>query len=462
LFVTLFSHIEVPSDLPIVIAPHLDQRVLWVSLAASIASVLIFGLAPAIQTSRADLVPSLKAADADTAGKSRIWGRNSLVVAQVAISLVLLVVTAMMYRSFTSELGVGPGFRHDHMAMMGFDPSLVRYTDTQTQQFYKRVVERATSVPGVTSAALTSTIPMMPGGIESDTILPEGYQPPKEKKDFPLFKYTVDEHFLDTMGIAIVAGRGFRESDTAATPKVAVVNQAVAKKYWPNQDPVGKRLHLGDTNGPWVQIIGVAKNSKYIWIAEPPLECIYVPLSQNPHSRMMLVAGSAGDSASLIAPLREMIRGIDASQPVYGARTMESFYQSRAVNTPNLIVNAVGTLGLMGLVLSMVGLYGIVAYSVSRRTREFGIRMAIGASRGSVLRVVLRQGLILSLFGIGIGLLLSVPAGRAVQGLFSSAKSDPIALLFVPPALLAVTLLAAYAPALRASRVDPIRALRYE
>jgi ABC-type antimicrobial peptide transport system permease subunit len=157
-----------------------------------------------------------------------------------------------------------------------------------------------------------------------------------------------------------------------------------------------------------------------------------------------------------------MIRGIDASQPVYGARTMESFYQSRAVNTPNLIVNAVGTLGLMGLVLSMVGLYGIVAYSVSRRTREFGIRMAIGASRGSVLRVVLRQGLILSLFGIGIGLLLSVPAGRAVQGLFSSAKSDPIALLMVPPVLLAVTLLAAYAPALRASRVDPIKALRYE
>jgi predicted permease len=462
LLVVLFKQIEVPTDLPIVIAPHLDQRVLLVSLAASIVSVLVFGLAPAIQTSRADLVPSLKAADSDSSGKRRLWGRNAMVVAQVAISLVLLVITAMMYRSFTTELGSGPGFRHDHLAMMGFDPTLVRYTEAQTQQFYKQLAERAASVPGVTSAALTSMIPMMPGGIDSDQILPEGFQPPKEKVEFPMFKYTIDEHYFDTLGIAIVRGRGILASDTAATPKVAVVNELVAKKYWPNQDAVGKRFHIGDAKGPWVQVVGVAKMSKYIWIAEPPLEAMYVPLTQNPRSRMMLIAGGPADSASLVAALREAVRGIDPNQPVYNARTMESFYQSRAVNTPNLIVNSVGTMGMMGLVLSMVGLYGIVAYSVSRRTREFGIRMAIGASRGNVLRVVLRQGLILSLIGIGIGLALSFPAGRAVSGLFSSAKSDPMALLIVPPLLLAVTLLAAYAPALRASRVDPMKALRYE
>ena len=462
MLITLFKQIEVPTDLPIVIAPHLDQRVLLVSLAASIASVLVFGLAPAIQTSRADLVPSLKAADADTSGKRRLWGRNSMVVAQVAISLVLLVVTAMMYRSFTNELGSGPGFRHDHIAMMGFDPTLVRYTEAQTQHFYKQVVERAASVPGVTSAALTSMIPMMPGGIDSDSILPEGFQPPKEKAEFPMFKYTIDEHFFDTMGIPLVRGRGILASDTASTPKVAIVNELVAKKYWPHQDAIGKRFHLGDASGPWVQVVGVAKMSKYIWIAEPPLEAMYVPLAQNPRSRMMLIAGGPADSASLVAALRAAVRGIDPNQPVYNARTMESFYQSRAVNTPNLIVNAVGTMGLMGLVLSMVGLYGIVAYSVSRRTREFGIRIAIGASRGNVLRVVLRQGLILSLIGIAIGLALSYPAGRAVSGFFASATSDPMALLFVPPLLLVVTLLAAYAPALRASRVDPMKALRYE
>jgi len=460
--VILFNQIEVPSDLPIVIAPHLDRRVLLVSMVASILSVLVFGLAPAIQTSRADLVPSLKAADADTSGKRRLWGRNSMVVTQVAISLVLLVVTGMMYRSFTSQLSSGPGFRHDHIAMMGFDPTLVRYTEAQTQHFYKQVVERAAAVPGVTSAALTSMIPMMPGGLDSDTILPEGFQPPKEKLEFPMFKYTVDEHFFDTMGIAVVRGRGLLASDTPTKPKVAVINELVAKKYWPNQDPIGKRFHFGDGSGPWVQVVGVAKMSKYIWIAEPPLEALYVPLAQNPRSRMMLVAGGPADSASLVAALREAVRGIDPNQPVNNARTMESFYQSRAVNTPNLIVNSVGTMGMMGLILSMVGLYGIVAYSVSRRTREFGIRMAIGASRGNVLRLVLRQGLVLSLIGIGIGLALSFPAGRAVSGFFSSATSDPAALLIVPLVLLAVTLLAAYAPALRASRVDPMKALRYE
>lgn len=462
LLVVLFKQIEIPNDMPIVIAPHLDQRVLLVSLAASIVSVLVFGLAPAVQTSRADLVPSLKAADADTSGKRRLWGRNSLVVTQVAISLMLLMVTSMMYRSFTRELDSGPGFRHDHLAMMGFDPTLVRYSDAQTQQFYKQVVERAGSAPGVSSAALTSLIPMMPGDFDSDTILPEGFQPPKDKAEFPMFKYTIDEHFFDTMGIPLVRGRGFLASDGAQAPKVAIVNERVAKKYWPNQDPIGKRFHLGAASGPWVQVIGVAKMSKYIWIAEPPLEALYVPLAQNPRSRMMLVAAGPVDSASLVAAVREAVRAIDPNQPIYNARTMESFYQSRAVNTPNLIVRSVGTMGMMGLVLSMVGLYGIVAYSVSRRTREFGIRVAIGASRGNVLRVVLRQGFVLSMIGIGIGLILSIPAGRAVSGFFSSAKSDPMALLIVPPLLLAVSLLAAYAPALRASRVDPMKALRYE
>ena len=462
LLVVLFKQIEVPNDLPIVIAPHLDERVLLVSLTASIASVLVFGLVPAIQASRADLVPSLKAADADASGAHRLWGRNFLVVAQVAISLVLLAVTTMMYRSFTRELGSGPGFRHDHLAMMGFDPTLVRYSEAQTQQFYKQVVDRARSVPGVSSAALTSMLPMMPGGIDTDSILPEGLQPPKEKTEFPLFKYTVDEHFFDTMGIPLVRGRGFLASDSSQASMVAVVNELVAKKYWPNQDPIGKRFHFGDARGPWVQVIGVAKMSKYIWIAEPPLEALYVPLAQNPRSRMMLVAGGPVDSAGLVAALREVVRGIDPNQPVYNARTMESFYQSRAVNTPNLIVNAVGTMGMMGLALSMVGLYGVVAYSVNRRTREFGIRMAIGASRGNVLVLVLRQGFVLSLIGIGIGLALTFPAGRAVSGFFSSATSDPMALLIVPPLLLSVSMLAAGFPALRASRVDPMKVLRDE
>lgn len=455
------SRVQVPTDLPIVFTIHLDQRVLLFSLLASIASVLLFGLAPAIQTSRTDLVPALKAADADASGKRRVWGRNALVVGQVAISLVLLVVTAMMYRGFRSELGSGPGFRHDHLAMLSFDPSLVRFTETQTQQFYKQLVDRATRISGVKSAALTAAIPMAPNQ-GTASIIPEGYLFPKGKEAESMLKNVVDEHFFDTMAIPIVRGRNFRETDSATAPKVAVVNEVVAKKYWPNQDPIGKRFRMTDAKGAWVQIVGVAKTAKYIWIAEPPLEFLYLPLAQNPRSRMALLAESEGDAAGLVAPLREMVRGIDANQPIFDIRTMESFYEMRAVKTPNTIVQTVGSLGTMGLVLSLVGLYGLVAYSVSRRTREFGIRMAIGAGSSHVLRIVLRHGLILALTGIGIGLVLSVAAGRTVSSLFASAKSDPMAFLIVPPILLAVTMLATYAPALRASRVDPMKALRYE
>jgi ABC-type antimicrobial peptide transport system permease subunit len=236
----------------------------------------------------------------------------------------------------------------------------------------------------------------------------------------------------------------------------------LAKKYWPNQDPLGKRFQLNDAKGPWVQIVGVAKTGKYLWIAEPPLEFVYLPLAQHFQPKMTLLVESAGDPTALVAPLREMIRGLDANQPMYDVRTMEDFYRKRVVNTPNMIMQMVGSMGLLGLVLAMVGLYGLVAYSVSRRTREFGIRMAIGAQSSDVLGTVMRQGLILALSGIGVGLVLSVGAQRLVTASFLTAAKDPSAYWIVPPILLAVTMLAAFIPALRASHIDPIRALRDE
>src|SRR5208283_3915458 len=200
-------------------------------------------------------------------------------------------------------------------------------------------------------------------------------------------------------------------------------------------------------------------NSKYIFISEPPLEYLYMPLAQHPQSRMTLLAESVGEPSGLLTELREMVRGIDSNQPIYDVRTMEDLYTKRAVDTPNLIMQAVGSLGLMGLLLAMVGLYGLVANSVSRRTREFGIRIAIGAGRGQMLGLVLRQGFVLAITGIGIGLVLSIGAARGLKAAFITSQSDPMAMVVVPPLLLLVTMLAAYVPALRASRVDPLTAL---
>jgi len=239
-------------------------------------------------------------------------------------------------------------------------------------------------------------------------------------------------------------------------------SETLAAKYWPNQDALGKRFRLGDAKRPWLEIVGIAKTGKYIFITEPPTEYLYLPLSQQPQARMTLVAESNGDAGGLVALLRDMVRGIDANQPIYDVRTMADFYGQRAVKTSSLIVQTVGWLGIMGLTLAMVGLYGLVAYSVSRRTREFGIRMAIGAQSTQVLRTVMLQGMKLSLAGIALGLLMSLGAAPAVRAGLGTADTDPSTFVMVSAALLVVTMAAAYVPALRASRVAPMKALRWE
>ena len=225
---------------------------------------------------------------------------------------------------------------------------------------------------------------------------------------------------------------------------------------------MGRRFRLNDNKGPWVEIVGIAKNGKYIWLGEGPTPYLYLPLAQHPQPRMTLVAQSFGDAASLTTPLREMVRGLDANQPVYDVRTMSDFYQMRAISVPTMINEVVGTMGLIGLLLAMVGLYGLMAYSVARRTREIGIRMAIGADRASVVRMVLQQGFTLALTGLAIGLVASFAAEIGVNAVFSASRRDPLAYLIVALALLAVSTLAAWVPARRASRVDPSSMLRYE
>lgn len=459
--VIFFRQIQVPSDLPFKISVNLDQRVLLFSLLVAVASVVLFGLAPAIQTTRTDLVSALKSSTGDTRDRRSRWGRNLLVCGQVAISLVLLVVTTFIYRGFRNELSVDPGVRKDHLLMMTFDPRLVRYNDAQTAEFFRQVVERARSVAGVKSAALTASIPL---GTDQDgaTILPEGYRFPAGKEAADMFSDTADENYFDTGGIHILRGRGFRATDTANSPRVAVVNEEVAKHYWPGRDPIGKRFRLDDRNGPWAEIVGVAKTVKYLWIAEAPTEFLYLPLAQHPRQRMILLTESFGDPASLAAPLREMVRGLDANQPIFDVRTYDDYYHYRAIKTPSLIVQTVAAMGVMGLVLAMVGLYGLVSHAAGRRTREIGIRMAIGAQRSSVLRLVMRQGLILALSGVGVGLVASFGAERVLQGIFSGSGVDFPTYLMVVPFLLAVTMLAAYIPARRASRLDPTKALHYE
>jgi predicted permease len=462
--VVVLRGITYPSDVPVVFSFQLDQRALAFSLAVALSSVLLFGLGPALQTTRTDVASALKNSGGLAAGRRRFWGRNFLVGAQVAVSFVLLTVATFMYVGFRRDLLSGPGFRTDHLLMMTFDTSLVNYTDDQTRQFFKQLLDRSRSVSGVKSAALGSFMPLT---VEAQGIglVPEGYQLPPGKQNVQVMSSRVSDGYLETMGTPVIEGRSFRVTDTASSPRVAVVNEALARHYWPGQNPVGKRFRLNDRNGPFVEIIGLAKDSKYITLQEARTEFLYLPHVQHPSPQMMLMVETAGGAADLGGPLRTVVGRLDADMPVLAVRTMQDFYKARGIRTTVVIVEMVAAMGLMGMFLALIGLYGLVSYAVSRRTREIGIRMAIGAAQGEVLRMVLRQGFALTAWGLGAGLILSVAAQQALGAAFpggSGQSIDVVAYPLLMSAILLVTMLAAYIPARRAARVDPLLALRHE
>ena len=458
--VVLLRNIQVPTDLPIVVAVQLDHRALWFSLGVSMVSVLIFGLAPAMQTTWADLTTLLKSGLAGGSGRQpRLWGRDLLVVGQIALSLALLTVAAFLFRGFHEILARDPGFRTNHLLMMTFDRKLVHSAEAETQQFYRQLVERVRSVPGVKSAALASSIPM--GWEQEETIVPAGGGSRSGKEGVNVKSSTVDESYFGTIGVRLLKGRSFRIADGARDPQVAVVNQELVKRFWPGQDPIGKRFRLGDLNGPWIEVVGVAKTGNYGSIGESPKPFLYLPLAQHPQMQMTLLAESFGDPRELLVPLRGVVRELNPNQPVYDVRTMEDFYRKR-VSVAFTIIQTVGIMGQMGMLLALFGLYGLVASMVNRRTREIGIRLAIGATPGAVLRLFLRQGLRPVLSGLGVGLVMSIASGRVLRAMFPGSRPGNDTYLMVALAMLAASILAVYIPARGASRVDPMTTLRNE
>ena len=460
--VRFFQTIRIPTDLPITISPQLDGRVLFVSLISAVASAVLFGLAPALRSSKPNLIPALKNAESGSTMRHRLFGRNALVVAQVAMSMILLIATGMLIDGFRKTLVLNPGFRTDHVLTMEFDTSLVRYTTAQAHDFYRDLTDRSRSLPQVGASALGSDVPLAPQH-EWENVIPEGHQFPKGQVNASILASTVDENYFDLMHTTIVRGRAFLASDKEGAPLVAIVNAQFAKEYWPNQDPIGKRLRIDSKKDEWLQVVGETITGKYIFVGEPPTPAIYLPFAQNQRKRMVLFTETLGDPAVAAAPLREVVHTLDPNQPIFNVRTLQDFYQIRAISVTRMIVEVVGAMGASGLALALIGLYGLVAYSVAQRTREIGVRMAIGAARADVLRMILRQGFILAVVGIGVGGLISVAVSRALTaGLIGLGSPNPATYILVPAILLLVTLASCYVPAFRASRVDPMVALRYE
>jgi putative ABC transport system permease protein len=462
--VTLFRQFRIPTDLPIAASFDLDRRALLVSLVVALVSAVLFGLAPAIRATRGGLTAVMKATDVAGFGRGRHGGRAMLVAGQVAVSFVLLVVATLVYRGFQQRLVNGPGFRTDHVLMMWFQPSLVKYNEAQSQRFFEQLAERVRSLPGVTSATLTSYVPM-DGGVGRVAIVPEGFVFPVGIDKAAVPSAVVGEQYFETLKLPILEGRAFRATDDAGAPIVAVVNELFAEHYWPGEQHVGKRFRLARDRGVWVEVVGVAQSTKYTALTESPLEFVYFPFKQRPQPLMALLAGSIGEPADLVIPLREAVRSLDAKQPIFNVRTLEENYRLRAVVFANVVVRLIAAMGAMALALAIVGLYGLVAYAATRRTKEIGIRMAIGADRFDVVRMVLRQGLVLAVAGLAVGLVASLGVSRAMAAVFpggpaGDGRTDVVAFVLVAAMVLVVAIVAAYIPARHASRVNPIEALR--
>jgi predicted permease len=441
----------------------MDRRALIAGLVVAAISTLLSSAIPAWRSARAiDLSNTLRNATTPAARAARLWGRHGLVALQIALTLVMLTVAMSFYRAFQLEYGRGPGFRADHILLTNLDPGLARYDQPRSDAFYRQLKERVLAIPRVTSAALTSFVPLTQDGQDRASIVPEGFVLPPGTADLTVAAARVDDRYFDTIGIPIVEGRAFNDTDTADAPRVAIVSRGMAARYWPGQSPIGKRFQLTGTNPGWAEIIGIASDAKFRLFTSNTTPFLYLPRLQNPTMRATLVVRTDAESDAVATPVRAAILETDREVPILSMRTMEAYYHANAKNLNTVVVRTIAGMGTMGLTLALIGLYGLTAYAVSRRTREIGIRMAVGALPGSVLGMILRQGTMPSIAGVVFGVIASVAAGGLIQRAIPGTAGDLVTYLLIVPVVVVVVMMAAYIPARRAAHIDPLIALRQE
>jgi macrolide transport system ATP-binding/permease protein len=448
-----------PMDFALTIDLKIDWRVLLFTLVASFLSGVFFGLIPAWQATKDDLNTALKN-EAGIGGYRRSRMSNGLVVAQVALSLVLLVAAGLIVRSLQHVQAIGPGFEIERTVTMSFDLDLQGYDRERELQFYKQLIARVEALPGVPSASYIGYLPLSLDR-SSGRIYAEG-QPFTRDADLPEFLFTsVWSRYFETMGIPLVDGRDFTIRDDNEQTRVAIVNESFARRFWPGQSAVGRRFSRGG-RPPFWEIVGVVKDSKYWSIGEDPQPIVYYPMMRNYDGDAALVARTTGDQQSLIGAIRGEVAQLDSKLPVYDAKPMSehmrfSLFPLRAGAW------VAGSFALLALGLAGLGIYGVMSYAVSQRTRELGIRMALGARGSDVLRLVIRQGMALVLMGLVLGLAGALALTRLMKSVVVGVgTTDLVTLVCVTLLLAVVVLIACYVPARRATKVDPMVALKCE
>jgi macrolide transport system ATP-binding/permease protein len=449
-----------PTDLPIDFGLGIDGVTLTYAVAMSCVTGLLFGLAPAWQMSRPNTVHALKeeAGRGASGGRTGARLRSALVVAQVAVCLVLLVGATLFVRSLQAAQQMAPGFDPNGVVIASVDMFSNGYTPDSGRQFHRRLSEAMAGAPGVQAFAIGRYVPLGLGGSSSTTVSIDGYTP--QPNEIVNINYNVvGPHYFATMRIPLANGREFTPQDTRESQKVIIVNEAMARRYWPGREALDGTVRMGKDE---YRVVGVAKDIKYFQIAEASQPYMYLPLEQNYMHSVVLHVRSAGAPATVLASIRDGLRGLDPNLPIFDARTMQEHLKT-AVFAQKMGANLLGAMGVLAVLLAAVGLYGVIAYAVSQRTQEMGIRLALGAAPRDLLRMVLRHGLVLTVSGLVIGLALSLVASGFMRALLPGiAPRDPITFIAVPLVLIAVATVAALIPARRAGSVDPMVALRYE
>jgi putative ABC transport system permease protein len=445
----------------------IDPRVAGFTLLVSVLTGVLFGLAPALQVSRPDLTDALKESGRTTAGHRRNRLRSVLVVSEVALSLVLLVGAGLMIRSFAKLNQVDPGFKPAQVMSLGVAILRVKYPeDQQVAQVYSQILERAANTPGVLSAGAISDLPLM-GSNTSDSFTIEG-RPPIPKEAEPSTEYhVVTPRYFESMHIPLLSGRDVADTDTRQSPNVVVINDAFARRHFAGENPLGHRLRLQGQERDPLLIVGVVGNVRQLGLDQQPPAEVFVPFLQDPLSTtyqrsMTIVARSKSDPGAIAGPLRASVTSVDKSLPVFAFKPMtEYMHDSLSRRRFSLILLSI--FSGVALTLAAVGIYGVISYGVAQRTHEMGIRMALGAQSRDVLKLVVRQAMMLALGGVAIGLLASLALTRLMKSLlFNVGVTDPLTFAVIALLMTLIALLACLIPARRATKVDPLVALRYE
>jgi putative ABC transport system permease protein len=461
----------IPGSYPQGLAPSLDWRVLSITAGIAMLTVLLFGAGPAFAASRLDLNKALKKGVGATSGVRSSRMRSALVVAEIAITAVLLAAAGLLLRSYAQVLTVDPGFRSENLLIAETVLAPARYGEqTARSAFYERVLERVNALPAVGGAAYVNLPPLHGGGRSLITI--EGRPPagPEEIIRYIVSDRVLSADYLSVLGVTLRRGRYLDMRDSAEAPHAVVINEAMARLHWPDEDAIGKRLKLGpeQMDTPWFTVVGVVGDVRQLGLDVPGEPEMYFPVAQRRGDELpyywprYLIVRTEGDPMAVAGLVRDAVWGVDASQPVSNIRTMSAVLDAELLSRDTQLT-LVGGFAVVALLLASVGLYGVLSYMVAQRRSELGLRMALGAQRGRVVRAVLRSALLLATLGVVLGLSAALGLARLLASfLFGVAPSDPTTLVVVSGLIMLTTILASYLPAHRAARVDPMSALRVE